>query len=38
VVNINIEIPPELHKRLKLTAALDETAIKDLVTNLLKEE
>lgn len=38
MVNVNIEIPDELHKKLKLTAVLDETTIKQLVIDILKEE
>jgi hypothetical protein len=38
VVNVNIEIPDELHKRLKLTAVMDETTIKQLVIEILAEE
>lgn len=37
MVNVNIEIPDELHKRLKLAAVLDETSIKQLVIDILKE-
>lgn len=37
MVNVNIEIPDELHKRLKLTAVIDETTIKQLVIDILKE-
>jgi hypothetical protein len=37
MVNVNIEIPDELHKRLKLAAVLGETTIKDLVVDLLRE-
>lgn len=35
MVNINIEIPEELHKRLKLAAVMEEKTIKDLVIDLL---
>jgi len=35
MVNVNIEIPDDLHKQLKLTAVLEDTTIKDLVTEIL---
>ncbi len=35
MVNVNIEVPDELHKRLKLTAVLEEKTIRDLVTEIL---
>lgn len=35
MVNVNIEIPPELHKRLKVAAATDDMTLKDLVITLL---
>ena len=38
MVNVNIEIPDDLHKRLKLTAVMDESTIKQLVIDILKEE
>jgi len=38
MVNINIEIPDDLHKRLKLAAALGDTTIKDLFVRLLSDE
>jgi predicted HicB family RNase H-like nuclease len=38
VVNVNIEIPDDLHRQLKLAAVLDETTIKQLVTDILAEE
>jgi predicted HicB family RNase H-like nuclease len=37
MVNVNIEIPDELHKRLKLAAVMDETTIKQLVIDILSE-
>ena len=37
MVNVNIEIPDDLHKELKLTAVLDETTIKQLVIDILKD-
>lgn len=38
MVNVNIEIPDDLHKQLKLTAVLEETSIKQLVIDILAEE
>ena len=38
MVNINIELPDELHKRLKLLAALESTTFKDLFVRLLDEQ
>ncbi len=38
MVNVNIEIPPELHKRLKIAAATDDTTLKDLVIHLLADD
>jgi hypothetical protein len=38
MVNVNIEIPDDLHKNLKLTAVMNETTIKQLVIDILKEE
>lgn len=38
LVNVNIEIPDELHKRLKLAAVMEESSIKQLVIDILKEE
>jgi hypothetical protein len=38
LVNVNIEIPDDLHKRLKLAAVLDETTIKQLVIDILSEK
>jgi len=35
MVNINIEIPDELHKRLKLTSVLNEKTLKEYVIDLL---
>jgi hypothetical protein len=37
MVNVNIEIPDDLHKELKLAAVLDETTIKQLVIDILKD-
>jgi hypothetical protein len=38
MVNVNIEIPDDLHKKLKITAVMSETTIKQLVIDILKEE
>lgn len=35
MVNVNIEIPDELHKRLKLAAVMEESTIKAIVNNTL---
>lgn len=37
MVNINIEIPDDLHKRLKIAAVVDDSTIKDIVTDILEE-
>lgn len=37
MVNVNIEIPDELHKQLRLAAVLDETTIKQLVIDILTD-
>jgi hypothetical protein len=37
MVNVNIDIPDDLHKRLKLASVMDETTIKQLVIDILKE-
>ena len=38
MVNVNIEVPDDLHKRLKLTAAEEETTLKELFTQLLSDD
>jgi hypothetical protein len=38
MVNVNIEIPDDLHKELKLTAVMKDTTIKQLVIDILSEE
>jgi len=38
MVNVNIEIPDELHKRLKLAAVMEETTIRQLFTDILSED
>jgi hypothetical protein len=35
MVNVNIEIPDELHKKLKLAAVLEDTTIKSIVIEVL---
>ncbi len=37
MVNVNIELPDDLHKQLKLLAALESTTFKDLFVRLLDE-
>ncbi|MDD9952900.1 MAG: hypothetical protein OXR66_01025 [Candidatus Woesearchaeota archaeon] len=37
MVNINIELPHELHKRLKLAAATEDTTIKELFVRMLAD-
>lgn len=36
--NINIEIPPELHHKLKLNAVMDNKTLKELIIEALKEK
>lgn len=36
--NINIQIPDELHKKIKIEAVKQETTIKDLVIKALREK
>jgi len=38
MTNINIEIPDELHKNIKLEAVMKGVTIKELIINTLKEE
>jgi predicted HicB family RNase H-like nuclease len=38
MVNINIEIPDELHKKLKLEAVKKDKTLKELIINILEEE
>ncbi len=38
MVNINIEIPDELHRALKLSSVLQACTLKELVTKVLDEE
>ena len=36
MVNINISIPDELHKELKIAAAINDTTLKDLIIKTLE--
>ena len=36
--NINISLPEDLHKRLRIAAVSDDTTVKDLVLAILAEE
>jgi len=38
MTNINIEIPPELHKKIKIDAAMKGRTIKELIINALEED
>jgi len=38
MTRINIEIPEEIHRQLKIAAALKNETIKDLIIRLLNEE
>jgi len=35
--NINIELPDELHKKLKVICAISSTTIKDFINNVLEK-
>ena len=37
MVNINMELPDELHRELKVQAALSETTLKELITEALED-
>jgi predicted HicB family RNase H-like nuclease len=37
MVNINIQIPDELHKKIKLNAVKEDTSIKDLIIRKLED-
>jgi predicted DNA binding CopG/RHH family protein len=37
LVNINIEVPDDIHKRIKILAAMQGIAIKEFITNTLEE-
>ena len=38
MVNINIEIPEELHKKLKFSCALKDQTLKDHIIRILEEK
>ena len=38
MVNINIEIPDELHKKIKLKSVMEDCTIKDYIINNLEKE
>ncbi|MFH1607090.1 MAG: hypothetical protein ABIC91_07105 [Nanoarchaeota archaeon] len=38
MTNINIEIPHELHKKIKLASVIKDTTIKQLIIETLKKE
>ena len=38
MTNINIEIPDELHKKVKIQCAVDETTLKEYIVNALEEK
>jgi len=38
MVNINIEIPDELHKRLKLSSVMNETTLKETIIAALDDQ
>lgn len=38
MTNINIEIPNELHKKIKLASVIKDTTIKQLIIETLKKE
>jgi len=38
MVNINIEIPEELHKKLKFSSAVKDQTLKDYIINILDEK
>ena len=38
MVNINIQIPDELHKKIKLDAVKKDTSIKEYIINILEEK
>jgi len=37
MVNVNIEIPDEIHKKLKIAAAIKEKSLKELIIKTLEE-
>ncbi|MBN1502385.1 hypothetical protein JW930_02475 [Candidatus Woesearchaeota archaeon] len=38
MTNINIEIPDELHKKVKIRCAVDETTVKDFVIKAIENQ
>jgi len=38
MVNINIELPDDLHKKLKVICAINSTTIKDFINKSIEEE
>ncbi|MEM2131072.1 MAG: hypothetical protein QXR96_00980 [Candidatus Woesearchaeota archaeon] len=38
MTNINIEIPDELHKKLKIQSAIEEKTLKDYIVYVLEEK
>jgi predicted HicB family RNase H-like nuclease len=38
MTNINIEIPDELHKKVKIQSAIQEITLKEFVINAIKRE
>jgi len=38
MTNINIEIPDELHKKIKIQCAVDETTLKDYIVSAVEEK
>ncbi|MEM3374202.1 MAG: hypothetical protein QXE31_03185 [Candidatus Woesearchaeota archaeon] len=38
MTNINIEIPDELHKKLKIQCAIEEKTLKEYIVNVLEEK
>jgi len=37
MVNINIEVPDEIHKKIKILAAIEGKLVKDVIVNALEE-
>ncbi len=37
MTNINIEIPDELHKKIKIQCAIEETTLKDFIVKALEQ-
>jgi predicted HicB family RNase H-like nuclease len=38
MVNINITLPDELHKKLKVAAAMSDNSLKDFINNALEKK